>query len=152
VRIGAANREGRGGAEYLRRSPFSLAKVRYHGRPGTIIDRAKRPPGLTRHVAGFAAGEGPAARPAPLPNAGEPLGRADGWDSNASRGNRRNAQTEDRVSVSASGPMAACRDVAPGAAQRAWARRITPGSDVEPLRGPRCGSALRIIAVRLSAR
>jgi len=76
VRIGAADTDGRRAvAEYILRSPFSLEKMRYQARTGTIIYQSKMHPVLKRNVEVFSATDWLAALTAHVPNAGEHLVR-----------------------------------------------------------------------------
>ena len=71
VRIGAADTDGRRGvAESILRSPFSLEKVRYQTRTGTIIYQSKMHPVLKRNFEVFSACDWLAALTAHIPNAG----------------------------------------------------------------------------------
>jgi hypothetical protein len=76
-----------------------------------------------------------------IPNAGEHLVRYYGWYSNVNRGKRRKAQGQELTTIEE------FTDVSAFAAKRAWARLIKQVYEVDPLVCPRCGSAMRIIAV-----
>jgi Putative transposase len=141
VRIGAGDTEGRSGvAEYILRSPFSLEKVRYQARTGTIIYQSKMHPVLKRNFEVFSAPDWLAALTAHIPNAGEHLVRYYGWYSNVNRGKRRKAQGEDPSSIDE------YSEVSASAATRAWARLIKQVYEVDPLVCPRCAGPMRIIA------
>ena len=93
VWIGAADSDGRRAvAEYILRSPFSMEKLRYQAKTGTIIQQSKMHPVLKRNFEVFSACDWLAALTAHIPNAGEHLVRYYGWYSNVSRGKRRRAQ------------------------------------------------------------
>ena len=141
VRIGAGDTEGRSGvAEYILRSPFSLEKLRYQARTGTIIYQSKMHPVLKRNFEVFSATDWLAALTAHIPNAGEHLVRYYGWYSNVNRGKRRKAQGEDPSSIDE------YSEVSASAATRAWARLIKQVYEVDPLGCPRCAGPMRIIA------
>jgi hypothetical protein len=76
VRIGAHETEGRRAvAESILRSPFSLEKLRYLPKNGTMIYHSKMHPVLKRNVEVFSACAWLAALTAHIPNAGEHLVR-----------------------------------------------------------------------------
>jgi hypothetical protein len=77
------------------RSPFSLEKLRYQGKTGTIIYQSRMHPVLKRNFEVFSATDWLAALTAHIPNAGEHLVRDYGWYSKVSRGKRRKTQEED---------------------------------------------------------
>jgi Putative transposase len=80
VRIGAHDAEGRRAvAEYILRSPFSLEKMQYQAKTGTIIYRSKMHAVLKRNFEVFSACDWLAALTAHIPNAGEHLVRYYGW-------------------------------------------------------------------------
>jgi len=70
-------------------SPFSLEKVRYQAKTGTVIYQSKMHPVLKRNFEVFSACDWLAALTAHIPNAGEHLARYYGWYSNVKRGKRR---------------------------------------------------------------
>jgi len=141
VRIGAHDAEGRRAvAEYILRSPFSLEKMQYQTKTGTIIYHSKMHPVLKRNFEVFSACDWLAALTAHIPNAGEHLVRYYGWYTNVSRGKRRKAQGDEPATIEE------FDDVSGTAAKRAWARLIKQVYEVDPLVCPRCGSAMRIIA------
>ena len=141
VRIGSQDNEVRRAvSEYILRSPFSLEKLRYHAKTGTVLYHSKMHPVLKRNFEVFSACDWLAALTAHIPNAGEHLMRYYGWYSNVNRGKRRKAQGEDPPSVEESS------GVAPSEANRAWARLIKQVYEVDPLICPRCGGAMRILA------
>jgi hypothetical protein len=143
VRVGGHDAEGRHAvAESILRSPFSLEKLRYQARTGTIIYQSKMHPVLKRNFEVFSATDWPAALTAHIPNAGEHLVRYYRWYSNVKRGKRRKTQAENPLSVSSED----CREVSNGAAKRAWARLGKQVYEVDPLICPHCGSAMRVIA------
>ena len=143
MRVGGHDAEGRRAvAEYILRSPFSLEKLRYQARTGTIIYQSKMHPVLKRNFEVFSATDWPAALTAHIPNAGEHLVRYYRWYSNVKRGKRRKTQAENPLSVSSED----CREVSNGAAKRAWARLGKQVYEVDPLICPHCGSAMRVIA------
>ena len=122
------------------RSPFSLEKLRYHPRTGTVLSRSKMHPVLKRNCEVFSACDWLAALTTHIPNAGERLVWSDGWYSNASRGKHRKAQGEERA------PIEEFSEIPASAATRAWARLIKQVSEVDPLVCPHCGGAMRILA------
>jgi hypothetical protein len=72
VRIGPHDADGRRAvAEYILRSPFSLEKMRYQPRNGTVIYHSKMHPVLKRNFEVFSACDWLAALTAHIPNAGE---------------------------------------------------------------------------------
>jgi len=129
-------------AEYILRSPFSLEKLRYHARIGTIIYRSRMHPVLKRNFEVFSATDCLAALTAHIPNAGEDLVRYYGWYSNVNRGKRRKAQGAGE----APDTIEEFTEVSASAAKRAWARLITQVSEVDPLICPRCTGPMRLIA------
>ncbi|HEX7549551.1 MAG TPA: transposase [Candidatus Methylomirabilis sp.] len=97
VRIGPHDIEGRRAvAEYILRSPFSLEKLRYHPRTGTVLYRSKIPPGLKRNFEVFSASDWLAALTAHIPNADEHLVRysAGPVTPTAGRAERRRGRSE----------------------------------------------------------
>ena len=143
VRIGPHDIDGhRAVSEYHLRSPFSLEKLRYHPRTGTVIYRSKMHPVLKRNVEVFSACDWLAALTAHIPNAGEHLVRYYGWYSNVNRGKRRKAQGAGE----APDTIEEFTEVSASAAKRAWARLITQVSEVDPLICPRCTGPMRLIA------
>ena len=119
VRIGSHEAESRRAvAEYILRSPFSLEKLRYHPRTGTVIYRSKMHPVLKRNFEAFSACDWLAALTAHIPNAGEHLVRYYGWYSNVTRDKRRKAQGEDLTAIEEFSEISA------PAAKRAWAHLI----------------------------
>jgi hypothetical protein len=75
-------------AEYIPRSPFSLEKLGYQAKTGTVIYQSKLHPVLKRNFEVFSAGDWLAALTAHIPKAGEHLVRYYGWHSNVRRGKR----------------------------------------------------------------
>ncbi len=141
VRIGDPEAERcRAVAEDSLRSPFSLEKLRYHPRTGTVLSHSKMHPVLKRNCEVFSACDWLAALTAHIRNAGEHLVRSYGWYSNGSRGKRRKAQGENSSRIGES------RDVSASAATGAWARLIKQVSEVDPLVCPHCGGTMRILA------
>ena len=141
VRIGSHESESRRAvAEYILRSPFSLEKMRYHARAGTIIYRSKMHPVLKRNFEVFSVTDWLAALTAHIPNAGEHLVRSYGWYSNGSRGTRRRAQGEE------SAPIEELNEVSASVAKRACARLIKHVYEVDPRVCPRCAGPMRLIA------
>jgi len=146
VRIGAADSDGRRGvAEYILRSPFSLEKMRYQARTGTIIYQSKMHPVLKRNFEGFSACDWLAALTAHIPNAGEHLVRYYGWYSNGTRGKRQKTQDE------GSSTIEEVSEGIPSVAKRAWARLIKQVDEADPLVCPRCAGSMRIIASPLTS-
>jgi hypothetical protein len=142
VRIASDDPEGRRAvAEYLLRSPFSLEKMRYQPRSGTVIYHSKMHPVLKRNFEVFPACDWLAALTAHIPNAGEHLVRYYGWYSNVNRGKRRKGEGEAPSGIEEVG------EVAPSAAKRAWARLIKQVYEVDPLVCTQCGGLMRVIAL-----
>jgi hypothetical protein len=142
VRIGADDADGRRAvAEYILRSPFSLEKVRYQPRSGSVIYHSKMHPVLKRNFEVCSACDWLAALTAHIPNAGEHLVRYYGWYSNVNRGKRRKDERGGPSRVEASD------EVSPSAAKRAWARLIKQVYEVDPLLCAQCGGPTRVIAL-----
>jgi hypothetical protein len=141
VRIGSDDTEGRRAlSEYILRSPFSQETLRYQAKTGSIIDRPKRHPVLKRNCEVCSACDWLAALTAPIPNAGEHLGRDSGGYSTVSRGKRRKAPGEATTAIVESSERS------PSEAKRAWARLITQVYEVDRLVCPKCAGAMRILA------
>ena len=102
-------------------------------------------PVLTRNVEIFPALDWLAALTAHIPNQGEHVVRYDGWDSNVSRGKRKQAQEQGQPP----GPEGIV-EVPPPPCSRAlkqrWAQCSKKVYKADPLLCPRCGGAMRMIA------
>jgi len=129
VRIAAQDTEGRRGvAESIRRSPFSVEKIRYQASTGIIIYQSKMHPVLRRNFEVFSACDWLAALTAHIPNAGEHLVRYYGWYSNVKRGKRRKAEAGEPPRT-----IEEFDEVPGSAAKRAWTRLIKQVYEVDPL-------------------
>jgi Putative transposase len=76
-----------------------------------------------------------------IPNCGEHLIRYYGWYSNQSRGQRAQRQTPAAAVNAASAKPSTARE-----ARQGWAALIKQVYEADPLRWPRCGAELKIIA------
>lgn len=162
VRIPAGDRDGLERlAQYMARSPFSLTRLLRITRTGQVVYHAEkhRPHRFPEPVADdlFGATSGGVARnfqvfepldflaelTQHIPNQGEHLIRYYGRYSNKTRGRR--AKQADQNENNQPQPGANTRPANPEARKR-WAMLIQRVYHADPLRCPRCGGAMKIIA------
>jgi hypothetical protein len=156
VRLEAGDEEGvQRLIQYFLRCPFSLARMIEVTEAGKVIYKSEHnalgrfpEPGEEDLVAGpprnfqvFDPLDFLAEVAQHIPNAGEHLLRYYGWYSNKSRGQR--AKT---LPPAAAGTGLAARPPTAREARKGWAALIKQVYETDPLRCPRCGAELKIIA------
>jgi len=121
-------------ARYIVRASLSQERLTYLENQGKVVYKTKD--GAVEKE--FPALEWLAATCSHIPNPGEHLVRYYGYYSNAARGKRRK-QANDTTPVILK-PLTGKRDF-----RRNWARLIKKVYEVDPLRCPKCGGAMKII-------
>jgi hypothetical protein len=129
-------------ARYCARHPVALSRLAYRADPGTLTYQSDKPSGPTAGAETADALEFLARVVSHIPNKGQVLQRYYGWYANRTRGIRRKAGFHEQPSVVAG-------DVVPPAqadVRRRWAELLRRIFEVDPLRCPRCGHAMRVDA------
>jgi len=143
VRIGAGDTRGRENiSRYLIRAPFSVEKIQYSAREGSVIYRTKMVKGPNRNFQIYDPLTFLAAVTSHIPDRGEHLVRYYSWYSSVQRGKRRKLGLEEPAEVTLieeDGPSGK-------AARRSWARLIRKIYEIDPLECPKCGSRMRLVA------
>jgi hypothetical protein len=143
VRIGAGDTRGRENiSRYLIRAPFSVEKIQYSAREGSVIYRTKMVKGPNRNFQIYDPLTFLAAATSHIPDRGEHLVRYYSWYSSVQRGKRRKLGLEEPAEVTPieeDGPSGK-------AARRSWARLIRKIYEIDPLECPKCGSRMRLVA------
>jgi hypothetical protein len=143
VRVAAGDARGRENiSRYLIRAPFSVDKIRYSARKGSVIYRTKMVKGPNRNFQVYDPQTFLAAVTSHIPNRGEHLVRYYSWYSSVQRGKRRKLGLEepaDITPIEEDGPSGK-------AARRSWSRLIRKIYEIDPLVCPECGSRMRLVA------
>jgi hypothetical protein len=154
-------------ARYCARCPVSLERLEYDAEAGTVTYTSDKAEGPTAGRHSFDAAEFIALLVAQIPDKGQVLQRYYGYYANRTRGERRKAQAaatagSDGDSGEPTGdperqespelPEGGVTIVEPeafsrGDARRRWAELIRLVYEVDPLACPRCGGAMRVIAL-----
>ena len=130
-------------ARYCARHPVALSRLRYAAASGTVTYRSDKPSGPTAGAETLDALEFLARVVSHIPNRGQVLQRYYGWYANRTRGRRRQAGVSAPSAVGvAAGPPPERAEV-----RRRWAELLRRIFEVDPLRCPRCGTAMRVVAV-----
>jgi hypothetical protein len=129
-------------ARYCARHPVALTRLTYRADTGTVTYQSDKASGPTAGAETVDALEFLARVVSHIPNQGQVLQRYYGWYANRTRGIRRNAGIPEQPAVVAA-------DVVPPAqadVRRRWAELLRRIFEVDPLRCPRCGHAMRVVA------
>jgi len=128
-------------ARYCARHPVALRRLTYHAEGGRVTYHSDKPSGPTAGAETLDALEFLARVVSHIPNKGQVLQRYYGWYANRTRGRRRQAGEAQPAVVAADG-------VPPerAAVRRRWAELLRRIFEVDPLRCPRCGTPMRIVA------
>ncbi len=123
-------------ARYIIRASFSQDRMTYHRDIGQVEYKSKD--GAQTKV--FDALEWLAAMCSHVPNKGEQMARYYGYYSNAARGKRKNAGTDDNI------PCILEPELTDKTFRKTWSRLIQKIYEVDPLMCPKCASEMRVIA------
>ncbi|MBI2404012.1 MAG: transposase [Gemmatimonadetes bacterium] len=128
-------------ARYCARHPVALGRLAYRADTGAVTYQSDQASGPTAGAETVDALEFLARVVSDIPNKGQVLQRYYGWYANRTRGIRR------RAGVPEPAPAVAAEAVLPALAQarQRWAELLRRIFEVAPLRGPRCGHAMRIV-------
>jgi len=129
-------------ARYCARLPVALSRLAYRAHSGTVTYQSDKASGPTAGAETVDALEFLARVVSHIPNRGQVLQRYYGWYANRTRGFRRKAGFHEQPAVVAA-------DVVPPAqadVRRRWAELLRRIFEVDPLRCPRCGHAMRVVA------
>jgi hypothetical protein len=130
-------------ARYCARHPVALSRLAYRADTGAVTYQSDKASGPTAGAETVDALEFLARVVSHIPNKGQVLQRYYGWYANRTRGiRRRTGVPEPAPAVAAEAVPAALADV-----RRRWAELLRRIFEVDPLRCPRCGDAMRIVAV-----
>jgi hypothetical protein len=129
-------------ARYCARHPVALSRLTYPAEDGRVTYHSDKTSGPTAGAETLDALEFLARVVSHIPNKGQVLQRYYGWYANRTRGIRRQAGGGTQPAVVAA-------DVVPpalAAVRRRWAELLRRIFEVDPLRCPRCGTPMRIVA------
>jgi len=129
-------------ARYCARHPVALGRLAYRADSGTVTYQSDKPSGPTAGAETVHALEFLARVVSHIPNKGQVLQRYYGWYANRTRGIRRKGGPHEQppvVEVEAVPP--ALHEV-----RRGWAQLLRRLFELDPLRCPRCGHAMRVVA------
>ena len=144
VRSKAADAKGRQHlARYMIRCPFSLEKMRYDKKSGTVIYRSKPHATLKRNYQLMPAIKWLRMLMNHIPDKYEHLVRYYGHYSNRTRGARRFVESSDEVA----GSIRIEEQPANTRRKASWARLIQKVYEVDPLECANCGATMRVIAL-----
>ena len=144
IRVMASDLEGRKHlARYMIRTPFALEKMTCDKQTGMVLSRSKLHATLKRNFQLLPTAQWLALLLAHIPDKYEHLVRYYSWYSNRARGQRSAA------AHTADGHTTLSLDeTPPDRRTRAhWARLIQKVYEVDPMECPKCGAAMRVIAV-----
>ena len=133
-------------ARYCARHPVALSRLAYRADSGTVTYQSDTASGPTAGAETVDALEFLARVVSHIPNKGQVLQRYYGWYANRTRGIRRRAGVPEPAPAVAA---AVAEDAVPLAlqdARRRWAELLRRLFAVDPLRCPRCGDAMRVVA------
>ena len=131
-------------ARYCARNPLALGRMEYAEPESAVTYHSDKSTGPTAGRETTDALEFLARVTSHIPNKGQVLQRYYGWYSSRQRGTRRQAHgdaVEPPVTLVEPEPEAVRE------ARRRWAELLRRIFEVDPLRCPRCGTAMRIVAV-----
>ena len=143
VRVAPGDTEGRKKlAQYMLRAPLSLEKMSYDAKTGMVLYRSHMHKGLKRNFQLMPGAQWLELLCRHIPDRFEHLVRYVGWYSTRVRGERaRKAVPTATVQADEAGQVIAAR------ARSAWARLIHKVYEVDPLRCPKCGAQMHIVAL-----
>ncbi len=132
-------------ARYCARHPVALSRLAYRADSGTVTYQSDKASGPTAGAETVDALEFLARVVSHIPNKGQVLQRYYGWYANRTRGIRRKAGPHEQPPVVA---VVEAEAVPPALADvlRRWAELLRRIFAVDPLRCPRCGHAMRVVA------
>jgi len=129
-------------ARYCARHPVALSRLTYPAEGGRVTYHSDKSSGPTAGAETLEALEFLARVVSHIPNKGQVLQRYYGWYANRTRGRRRQAGGDlQRAVIVADGVPPALVAV-----RRRWAELLRRIFAVDPLRCPRCGTTMRIVA------
>ena len=128
-------------ARYCARNPVTLSRLEYQSDNATLTYHSDKPTGSTAGSETLDVLEFLARVASHIPNKGQVLQRYYGWYANRTRGIRRRAGTEEQQTVYAEPVPVPLRE-----ARHRWAELLRRIFEVDPLRCPRCGHEMRIVA------
>jgi len=130
-------------ARYCARHPVALSRLTYQPAAGRVTYHSDKTSGPTAGAETLDVLDFLARVVSHIPNKGQVLQRYYGWYATRTRGRRRQAggQAQAAVEVADGAPPA------PADVRRRWAELLRRIFEVDPLRCPRCGTAMRIVAV-----
>jgi len=147
-------------ARYCARCPVSLERLEYDAETGTVTYTSDKADGPTAGRHTFEAADFIALLVAQIPSKGQVMQRYYGHYANRTRGERRKADEAAAEPGAYGGVPAGDRelpeggvtivepeDFSRGDARRRWAELIRLVVEVDPLVCPRCGGAMRVIAL-----
>jgi hypothetical protein len=129
-------------ARYCARHPVALSRLSYQPAAGRVTYHSDKTSGPTAGAETLDVLDFLARVVSHIPNKGQVLQRYYGWYANRTRGRRRQAGAQERA------PLLAAVDVVPPApadVRRRWAELLRRIFELDPLRCPRCGDAMRIV-------
>ena len=124
------------------RHPVALSRLAYRAETGTVTYQSEKGSGPTAGAETVDALEFLARVVAHIPHKGQVLQRSYGWYANRTRGIRRQAGADEQPPVVDAPPV----PDALRAARRRWADWLRRIFEIDPLRCPRCGHAMRMVA------
>ena len=126
------------------RHPVALSRLAYRAETGTVTYQSDKGSGPTAGAETVDALEFLARVVSHIPNKGQVLQRYYGWYANRTRGIRRKGGPHEQPPVVA---VVEAEAVPPALAQarRRWAELLRRIFELDPLRCPRCGHAMRVV-------
>lgn len=151
-RIARDNRRGHEAlAQYVMRNAFAVEKMTYVPETGTVVYKSKMTEGKNRkNFEVFQAGEFIAAVTQHIPGKGFQMVRYYGWYSNRARGERkkRGLMRPGEVEAADGAAVIDVREHEPvRVPSKTWRQLIQKVWEVDPLRCPRCGGEMKIVAL-----
>jgi hypothetical protein len=129
-------------ARYCARPPVALRRLTYPAAGGRVAYHSDKTTGPTAGAETLEALEFLARVVSHIPNKGQVLQRYYGWYANRTRGHRRQAGGDQQPAVIVANVVPPARV----AVRRRWAELLRRIFEVDPLRCPRCGTTMRIVA------